>query len=74
MSDVWIQPPELDKALTPCGYYPSGKNWHVRYSELDADGLMTGVIIQDGQEIAIRQTPSTSEELDALADAYMKGK
>ena len=64
----------VDKALTPCGYYPAGKNWYVRYSELDDNGLMTGVIIHDGQEIAIREKASTSDELDSLADAYMKGK
>jgi hypothetical protein len=59
------------KEVKPCGYFPAGKNWHVRYSVVDANGLMTGVIIHDGQEIAMRNQPSTVEELNYFADAYM---
>ena len=55
----------------PCGYFPSHKKWHVRYSISDANGLMMGVIVRDGKEIAIRATPSTMEELIYFADAYM---
>lgn len=63
-----------NKQLKPCGYFPAGKNWHVRYSEIDSNGLMTGVIIQDGEEIAVRETPSTMEELNFFADAYMAAR
>jgi hypothetical protein len=59
------------KNVKPCGYFPAGKNWHVRYSIADATGLMMGVIIQNGEEIAMRETPSTMEELNYFADAYM---
>lgn len=62
------------KEIKPCGYFPAGKNWHVRYSVGDANGLMMGVIIQDGIEIAKRETPSTMEELIYFAEAYMTAR
>ena len=60
--------------MKPTGYFPSGKNWHVRYSAGDKNGLMTGVIIQDGIEIAKRETLSTMEELIYFAEAHMAAR
>ena len=64
----------IDKEIKPCGYFPAGKNWHVRYSKPDKDGLMTGIIIQNGEEIAVRKEPSTMEELTYFANAYMAAR
>ena len=63
-----------NKEIKPCGYFPAGKNWYVRFSEIDDNGKMTGIIIQDCIEIAMREIPSTVEELQYFADAYMVAK
>jgi hypothetical protein len=62
------------KEAKPCGYFPAGKNWHVRYSAPDENGLMTGVIIQNGEELAVRDQPSTVAELKYFAEAYMAAR
>ena len=62
------------KDVKPCGYFPAHKKWHVRYSVIDENGLATGVIIQDGEELAIRSQPSTVAELEYFAEAYMAAR
>lgn len=54
------------------GYYPQGKDWWVRFSPPNAEGLMFGQIIRNGEVIATSNEYGTVEELASKAEQHMQ--
>jgi len=53
-------------------YFPTNQDWHVLHGEVDVNGLVTGTLFQNGEEIAVMEEPNTAAEISAAAWRYME--